>query len=1332
MSRQVGGIESGSSTIDTAVGECPNVCLTVNEKTVVGLLDTGSQISLMSSSFFREHFTGTCVETAPRRYRLSAANGTPIKYDGFFMADISFGGQTVSGAVVFLTPEEMNNSSFIIGMNIVNKLPHVLDPLIKKLHINPSPSNTPRPSIAHIATAQTLVPAQSMRIVAATCSATHTQPLLIEPINQGPTGLVVVRALTTPVKGKIQIPLFNPTSEPILIPSRTKLGVLHPAEVSQVSLEEGQVQTSDPNSTADLARFELDASLTEGEHAKLIKLIGENLDVFAWEDDDLGLCKLMKHRISVIDDSPVSQPYRRIPPVQLQEVKQHLENLLAKDIITPSESPYAAPIVVVKKKNGDLRLCCDFRGINAVTRRDAYPLPRMEECIDALAGATVFSTLDLAAGYHQTEVHPEDRHKTAFTTPFGLFEWKRLPFGLCNAPAQFSRVMQQVMNDHLFKILVLYLDDLLIYATDFDTHLENLQKVFTRLREVGLKLNPEKCHFACKEVQFLGHILSKEGLATDPEKIRAVKDFPRPKTQTDVRSFLGLCNYYRKFISNFSKTANPLHALLQKPRTKGSNSKVKVTWNEDCEVAFQSLKHALSTTPVLAFADFSKPFILEIDTSLEGIGAVLNQEIDGKKKVVAYASRGLKGSERNMKGYSSRKLELLGLKWAVTEKFRSYLLGANFTIVTDNNPLSHIQKSKKTKLSATEQRWVGELAAFNFDIQYRSGKTNQNADALSRNPVDSSETDDVDVTVEIQAVRASVVPSIPLSQCCRTISIESPEPRPNGDVSTPTRNTNLPFPEIDSRQQDDPDIAAILPFVISSTRPSALERSHLSQASNQLIRHWKRLSIHQGQLVREIHLAEGPVYQTILPRQLREEAMHLAHNQSGHQGPERCAEMLRRRYFWPFMNKDVVKHYLECRRCAEAKMPGYPVGRPSAHLTAIFPLELVTIDFTKMEPASNGIESVLVLTDVFTKWAKAVPVPDETALTVSKVLVKEWIPNFGAPLKLHSDQGRAFESEVIAHLCHHYGIDKSRTSAYNPSGNGVTERFNRTMHDLLRSLHPDQKNNWPKLLPELVYWYNCTPHSTTGISPFMMIHGRHPSLPIDTLCSPECPDSIPSTAGDFLRYHLKKLEDMRCVVQSRTQAVHDRRDADPIRGVTLQVGDTVLLRNHPLGRNKLGDRFHPDEYIVEAVPGPICTYFVIRHSVTGRERTVTSSEIKKIQSSGRELPSVGTPPTDSVVETPEAVFIPEQRFHYSVDTSVRSHANRVPDPVQPEVATAPTPFPNVTPAPVITQTEAAPTTIRRSNRKRQPPQRLLMTALTLPFMSMFLFVKCVILACFKF
>ena len=495
--------------------------------------------------------------------------------------------------------------------------------------------------------------------------------------------------------------LLNPTDEDIIVPSKARLGLLQLATIAHVAVT---TEDSDKPPTVDMSKINFGDNLLESQQKQLESLISANADVFAWRDDQLGLCDLLQHRIVVTSDNPTAQPYRRLPPSQLTEVRAHLDNLLAQDIISPSTSPYAAPIVVVRKKNNEIRMCCDYRKLNAITKKDSYPLPRMDECIDALTGAHWFSTLDLASGYHQTEVHPDDQEKTAFTTPFGLYQWKRLPFGLCNAPAQFSRVMQKVMNDHVFRILVLYLDDVLVYSDSFESQLERLELIFKRLRQVGLKLNPEKCQLARSSVTFLGHVLTSEGLSTDPAKIDAVINFPRPKTVKDVWSFLGLCNYYRKFVHNFAHTARPLSSLLCK--TDGKNSKLGSRWTSDCEIAFDALKTALTTAPVLAFADFSKPFVVDVDASGKGLGAVLSQNIEDRTRVIAYGSRGLSSSEKNMDHYSSRKLELLALKWAITDKFRSYLLGSKFEVYTDNNPLVHLESAK---LSACEQRWVGEL-----------------------------------------------------------------------------------------------------------------------------------------------------------------------------------------------------------------------------------------------------------------------------------------------------------------------------------------------------------------------------------------------------------------------------------------------------------------------------------------------------------------------------------------------------------------------------------------------------------------------------------------------
>lgn len=375
--------------------------------------------------------------------------------------------------------------------------------------------------------------------------------------------------------------------------------------------------------------------LSKVEQGLVKDLLSRYSDVFAKHEGDLGCTSLIEHCIPLLDDVPVRQ---------FEAVKAHIKQLLDGQVIRESCSPYASPILV-KKKDGSLRMCVDYRQVNAKTCKDAFPLPRIEESFDALSGAKWFSTLDLASGYNQVPVAEEDKYKTAFCTPFGLFEFNRMPFGLCNAPSTFQRLMERVFGDQSFQSLLLYLDDVIIFSSSIDQHLQRLEMVLNRLRQQNLKIKLSKCCFFRPEVHNLGHVVSAAGVGTDPDKVATVANWRRQENVQELRSFLGFASYYQRFIKGFSGVAGPLNRLVAEVsrNQKGKSSKIclKESWTEDCEYAFQTLKGLLTSAPVLAYADFSRPFVLEVDASHQGLGAVLSQDHQGKLRPIAFASRDL-------------------------------------------------------------------------------------------------------------------------------------------------------------------------------------------------------------------------------------------------------------------------------------------------------------------------------------------------------------------------------------------------------------------------------------------------------------------------------------------------------------------------------------------------------------------------------------------------------------------------------------------------------------------------------------------------------------------
>ena len=461
-------------------------------------------------------------------------------------------------------------------------------------------------------------------------------------------------------------------------------------------------------------------NLDDVDSPKIVSLLSHYSDVFSQGDHDIGRTNRVKHSIHTTCPAPIRQKPRRPPMGQRDEIDKQINDMLARGIIQPSSSPWASPIVLVDKKDGTKRFCVDYRLLNQNTVKDSFPLPRIDESIDSLDGAKYFCTLDLASGYWQVPLDDNAKLKSAFIVPGGLFQFEVMPFGLCNAPSTFERLMEQVLSGLQWKILVVYLDDVIVYGPTVNEVLARLELVLQRLRGAQLKLKPKKCHLFKREVLYLGHVVSEHGVATDPTKIETVKNWPQPKTQTDVRSFLGLASYYRKYIKGFSTIAKPLTGLTEKNQA--------FIWSPECEHALQTLKEKLITAPILAYPKPGQPFILDTDASNFGIGAVLSQEHDGHERVTAYASRTLNKAERN---YCVTRRELLAIV-TFLKKFRHYLYGHEVLVRTDHGALRWLMNFKDPEGQLA--RWLEIISRFRLTLQHRAGRIHMNADGLSRRP----------------------------------------------------------------------------------------------------------------------------------------------------------------------------------------------------------------------------------------------------------------------------------------------------------------------------------------------------------------------------------------------------------------------------------------------------------------------------------------------------------------------------------------------------------------------------------------------------------------------
>ena len=1102
------------------------------------LVDTGATVNILSLAWWRTH--GQEDQLRPATTQIFSVDGRPMELYGQVDVLLEVGDRECRATfeVANIAAEAILGASFLKENRLLvdvagERLLWESIPVDRGIH-------TPTGEACRVVASQTAVIAAGEEVLLDGCLVGQWQGEaggLVEGLRdvEERRGILVGRALVDPREEFMPVRVFNPGQDPVIVYRDMTLGTVEP-----VKMPEEQEVTDQPQHCRVVAGGSEEATeavisslvegVEEGRQLPLRELLRKHQNAFQMAPGDVGRATLVEHRIRTGDHPPIRQAPRRLAPHRRQLVDTEVDKMLEGGTIEPAEGPWASPVVLVKKKDGSMRFCVDYRRLNQVTVKDAYPLPRIDDSLDTLAGSCWFSTMDLVSGYWQVAMAPEDREKTAFSTHRGLFQFTVMPFGLCNAPGTFERLMEVAMRGLQWSSCLVYLDDIVVFSRDFESHLQRLGDVLGRLEDAGLKVKPSKCHLARRKVSFLGHVVSEEGIQTDPRKVEAVKDWPSPASLTEVRSFLGLAGYYRSFVPDFATVAKPLTALADKGRT--------FHWSEECEVAFLELKRLLTQSPILGYPEDEGQIVLDTDASDTGLGAVLSQVQRDREVVLSYGSRTLTKPERN---YCVTRRELLGIIYGL-RKFRHYLLGRHVLVRTDHAALKWVMAFKEPEGQVA--RWLQVLGTYDYTVEHRPGKAHGNADGLSRIPCRQCGMGDEDT----KAVEA-----------CRAVTRQGAR---DPDVAMEVRA------EWVADQRADPVLGRVYTWKETETTPLATEIGGEGYALKALVAQLPRLEIREGLLGRW-WFVPGTVksFQILVPEKRREEVWTSCHGGgvTGHMGRDRTLRRCQERFYWPDFRRDLTYWVATCPRCLERKPPPHPRKAKMGHVPVGLPMERMAIDIMGPLPETiREMKYIVVVVDYFTKWAEAIAIKNQEAATVARALVETVVCRFGAPSALHSDQGRNFQSRLFRKVTDLLEMSQTRTCAFNPKSDGLVERCNRTIEALLSAVVADDHSDWDDKLPYVMSAYRSSVHSTTGVTPNMMMLGRETAAPLSLLYPLEeevgegSEGYVAKLQMQMARAHEHAREEIKTSVARQTRN-YDRRAVDR----PIEIG-AVVYYHHPI------------------------------------------------------------------------------------------------------------------------------------------------------------------------
>ena len=1065
--------------------------LLIDDVPVLALVDTGSTISVIHPSILNKSLDEVVVRETSKACQIRLADGSLVDTLGTVQLKVQLGTERESWMHDWVV--SAIEAPMVIGVDFFRKHQCTLDVRAGTLTVGSTIHECRRmesmPQMYCITVAETVeIPARSEMIIPGKMAdVSHLTLGIIEsngqPMCKG--DVFVARAVVNPSMGVLPLRVANlgmephklhkgtniATCEPVISVSETssndKICSMRQTEPSQICTYDGQLSLP-----AHVAKYidECKDYLSPHEIDLAEGLLHECQDGFAKSKDDLSTTDADEHGMTMVSPENVKLGPRRLPLAKRQALKCELDRLLKLGVIEPSKSSWASPIVMVTKKDGSLCLCVDFRLVNKLTLKDSYPLPHIDDSIDALWGSKWVSTLDLASGYWQVPMAKKDVEKTAFATPFGLYQFKVMPFGLANAPATFERMMERVLSGLLWETCLIYLDDVIVVSKTFEEHIVRLHQVLTRLRNAKLKLSPTKCKLFRQQVEYLGHVVSKDGVGTDPKKIEAIASWPTPRNQKEVRSFVGLCSYYRRFVRGFADIARPLHHAVELG--------TEFRGTDDCERALQELKAVLTSPPILAYPEDDGAFILDTDASGEGLGAVLSQVQGDKECVIGYFSRALTKEEQQ---YCVTRRELLAVVMAV-QHFHYYLYGRHFTIRSDHGSLRWLMNFKNPE--GQMWRWLQILSTYEFDIVHCPGKQHKNADGLSRRPCDKSRHCERQEMKEKSEV--SGCPGHPV----RAMDMISDDEQWSESWSSH---------QIREWQMADPVLFKVLDWVETGVKPPRREVRKEGATTRIYWSLFEQLELKNGVLYRKPETTEKQTnLKLVAPLDVQDRIFKCLHSSrtGGHQGVKRTNASVRQRFWWPGMRKDVVRWCRYCDFCQRhntqagahrSKLHQLPVGAP---------MERVAFDILSF-PDETADTCILVVCDYFTKWWKRLHFQT----------IKQFLLPIPWSLRYFFALGSLDISTLIRpqNLWRNSWLSFLFSWRYNAHEPVLTDHSQMALWNDLIGLNmlskfcDENHSDWDQHLPFLLCAYGATANASTGCSPNLLMLGRETNLPVDLM-----------------------------------------------------------------------------------------------------------------------------------------------------------------------------------------------------------------------------------------